>query len=132
MKFIDVYREPMAPAFLYSLLKERTPEQSISHKRMPSIDEHISFIISEPYPQWYLVEVDDELIGSVYLTDNREIGVFILERLKGIGLGKMIVEKMCEDNPGRILANINPDNMVSRKMFEGMGAKLIQVTYELG
>ena len=131
MKLIDVYGEPSAPAFLYLLLKERTAEQSISHKCMPSIDEHMTFFNSKPYLEWLLVEVGDEIVGSVYLTENREIGIFVMERFHGKGFGKAIIAKMKTDYPGRLLANINPENTVSRNMFEGLGAKMIQVTYEL-
>jgi RimJ/RimL family protein N-acetyltransferase len=131
MNFIDVYSDPTAPTFLYMLLRERTPQQSISHKRMPSIEEHLAFIESNPYPHWFLIEVDDDVVGSVYLTSNREIGIFILPKFHGRGIGKAVIDRMRRDYPGKLLANVNPENAVSRKMFEGLGAKLIQVTYEL-
>ena len=37
--------------YLYQLLGERTPDQSISHKEMPSIGEHIRFLESNPYEE---------------------------------------------------------------------------------
>lgn len=131
MKFINVYDSPIAPAFLFNLLGERTKEQSISHKKMPSLSEHMAFFNSKPYFRWYLIEVDNEFVGSVYLTKSREVGLFILKEFHGRGFGKSAVQKLREWHPGKILANINPGNDISRRMFEGMGATLIQVTYEL-
>lgn len=131
MKLLDVYDVPMAPAILFNLLKERTPEQSISHKSMPSAAEHLEFFMSKPYSHWYIVEVDGDYVGSVYLTELREIGIFIKKRFQGNGYGKRIVKEIMDRHPGRILANINPANSVSCSMFEKLGAKMIQVTYEL-
>ena len=35
--------------FLYELLSERDPVANISHKQMPTYDEHIRFVTSKPY-----------------------------------------------------------------------------------
>ena len=63
MKLIDVYASPEAARVLYELLAERNPEQNISHKAMPSFDEHCAFVASKPYQAWYLI-VDDTDVAS--------------------------------------------------------------------
>lgn len=115
---------------LYQLLKERTPDQSISHKKMPTLAEHISFIDSDPYLAWYFVEVD-EIVGTIYITRQREVGISIFKHQQGKGYGKEAVKMLRNIHPGRLLANISPLNDKSIDFFKGLGAKLIQFTYEL-
>ena len=54
--------------FLYKLLKERTPVENISHKKMPTYSQHVKFVMSKPYSVWYIVYHKKEKIGSFYLT----------------------------------------------------------------
>ena len=69
--------------FLYDLLKERNPQANISHKKMPSYAQHIKFVNSRPYTKWYIIEKGNEMVGSVYLSKQNEIGIFI-KNLKSI------------------------------------------------
>lgn len=131
MKFLNVYHVGGAVEFLYDMLRQRTPEQSISHRGMPSFDEHRRFVASTPYPFWCIIEVDNAWVGVIYLTHNREIGIFIHSDHRGNGYGRQAIELMREYIPGPILANINPNNVRSRTLFEKLGGKMIQVTYEL-
>ena len=63
--------------FLYNLLKEREPSTNISHKNMPSFSEHVTFVSSNPYFRWYIIEYQGKKSGSVYLSKNNEIGIFL-------------------------------------------------------
>ena len=63
--------------FLYNLLKERDSRANISHRKMPTYNEHLKFIRSKPYAKWYIVEFGASKIASVYLTSQNEIGIFI-------------------------------------------------------
>ncbi len=117
---------------LYQLLEERTPEQSISHKSMPTWEEHRAFVGSRPYAHWYLAYVANVgIVGSIYLTHQREIGVSILRAHQRKGYGLAAVRELMRLHPGRFLANVNPENAASRKLWEGIGGKLLQVTYEI-
>lgn len=131
MYFIDAYSSTESLNFLWRLLRERTPEQSISHVEMPTFDEHREFVESKPYLFWYIISVDDRWVGSIYFTRNREIGIFILNKYQGNGYGKQAIEKIRCMYPGPIYANVNPDNARSKKLFEDLGGKQIQVTYLL-
>lgn len=132
IELISVYRVPEAVEILFNLLKERTPKQSISHKHMPTPEEHFRFFMSKPYTAWYLIKGDDNYVGSIYLTDNREIGVFIFERYARLGYGLGAVKELMHLWPGRFLANINPSNDTSIKFFtKNFRARHIQNTYEL-
>ena len=118
--------------FLYELLSERKQITFISHKKMPTYEEHVKFIESEPYSKWYIIQIDDKKIGSIYLTKENEIGIFLKESLQRSGIGSNALNKLIDINPGlRYLANINPKNEKSIEFFKKSGFKLIQYTYEL-
>lgn len=114
---------------LYRLIAERTPEQSISHKEIPSYFQHVVFVQSQPYKHWYLIESQDGIVGATYLSKQNEIGIFIFKAHMGKGYGTAAVKKLMMLHAGPFLANINPNNAASRAMFEKLGFKFIQVTY---
>lgn len=133
MRLVDVYTVPDAADILWTLLSERTPDASISHKAMPTPEGHQAFVARRPYAAWYLIDVGaDYFVGAVYLTHQREIGIAILRRFRGFGYGRMAtLALMDKHGPGRYLANVAPRNFVSQAMFTDIGARLIQYTYEL-
>lgn len=116
--------------FLYDLLAERTPEQSISHKMMPTWEEHERFTCSAPYLAWYVIEDVGYLRGAIYLSKQREIGVGILRKHQRKGYARAAVLELMRLHPGRFLANVNPKNEASRKLWESLGFNLLQVTYQ--
>jgi RimJ/RimL family protein N-acetyltransferase len=126
-------------AFLYKLLAERPREANISHKTMPTLDEHVMFVKNHPYDAWYIIQDlnDCEYIGATYLQHNEiarghEIGVFVLRAFQGKGIGRWAVKELMEQHGKlRYLANIAPFNTRSFNMFRGLGFDRIQVTMEL-
>lgn len=118
--------------FLFELLKNRNPKFNISHKKMPSFKEHVTFVKSKPYSQWYVIKQDNEKIGSIYLSKQNEIGIFLKENTQGRGIGTTALQLLMMKNPKkRFLANINPKNKKSIEFFKKNGFKLIQYTFEL-
>jgi len=135
MKLIDVRsKHARATALLYALLEERKPENSISHRRMPSIAEHNRFVAAyggpgQPYQFWALIEVDGSIVGHVYLTRRNEIGIQIFERYHGKGYGPQAVKLLMQLFGDReYLANIAPGNGRSMDMFNRLGFDICQVT----
>ena len=63
--------------FLYEFLSERQPIENISHKQMPTFREHVKFINSTPYSKWYIINYDDQKIGTIYLSKQNEIGIHL-------------------------------------------------------
>ena len=118
--------------FLYELLKQRDPRANISHKRMPSFKQHESFIQSKPYSKWYIIQNFKNDVGSIYLSKNNEIGIFLIGKNQNKGIGCKALKLLIEKNPKiRYLANVNPKNKKSIDFFKKNGFKLIQHTYEL-
>tara|TARA_B110000467_G_scaffold19465_1_gene17079 strand:- start:457 stop:945 length:489 start_codon:yes stop_codon:yes gene_type:complete len=118
--------------FLYDLLKERDSRANISHKKMPSMLQHEKFIQSKPYSKWYIIQNLDNDVGSIYLSKNNEIGIFLIKKNQSKGIGVNALKLLMEKNPKtRYLANVNPKNNQSIKFFKKNGFNLIQHTYEL-
>ena len=141
LELVQVKKEPEAPKILWDLLEERTAEQSISHKAMPTADEHLAFVSKPPYRIWYLIKADDEYVGTLYLTPRNEIGISIFKAKQGMGYGKAAVQKLMSRwgkslarrrvGVNGFIANINPANERSVEFFKSMGFKLVQHTYVL-
>jgi hypothetical protein len=118
--------------FLYDLLKQRQSNENISHKKMPTLTQHIKFVKSKPYFKWYIILDDKSRLGSIYLSKQNEVGIFIDKNSRKIGIGNKSLELLIQKNPrNRYLANINPKNKKSIKFFTKNKFKLIQYTYEL-
>ena len=118
--------------FLYQILKEREIDTNISHKKMPTYNEHIDFVQSKPYSKWYIIYFGRKKVGSVYISKQNEIGIFIKRKFLKKGIGTRVLKIILEKNPKkRFLANINPKNKKSIEFFKKNGFKLLQKTYEL-
>lgn len=139
MKLVPIATEPDAAVVLYDLLAERAPEESISHRAMPTWDEHCAFIASAPYDCWCLIQVPDaglsaarDYVGAIYLTRRDEIGITIFETERQHGYASEAIRLLTKSHPRpRYLANINPRNTKSIHLFAKLGFALIQHTYEL-
>lgn len=114
--------------FLYELLGERDPKANISHKKMPTWDEHVRFNNYNPYKKDYVIWLGDERVGRLYISLNDEIGIFFTKKCQRKGYGKSILKQILK-NGGRFLANVSPSNKDAQRFFEGMGFKLVQYTY---
>ena len=111
---------------------ERDPLANISHKKMPSYHEHLLFVSSKPYSKWYVILYGMNKVGSIYLTSQNEIGIFIKKSFQNRQIGDTALREIIKKNPKkRYLANVNPKNKKSIQFFKNHGFKLIQYTFEL-
>jgi RimJ/RimL family protein N-acetyltransferase len=133
LTLVSVYRLPKrAPQLLYKLLQEREPHVNISHRVMPSWKQHNTFIARRPYSAWYLIKSHHDYVGAIYLTAINEIGISILARWRGFGFGPHAIRLLMRKHARmRYLANISPRNEKSIRMFQRLGFRIIQQTYEL-
>ena len=118
---------------LYHLLKDRPNYANISHNKMPYWEEHIAFMESNPYKEWFIVE-GLELsgymdVGSVYITKADEIGIAVLRKYWRKGYGLAIIKEVMKECPReKYYANISPYNMGSQKLFKKLGFTTLQYT----
>ena len=118
--------------FLFDLLKERDARVNISHRKMPTYSQHTKFIKSKPYSKWYIILKSKQKIGSIYLSKNDEIGIFLSKKFQGKNVGNFALNELMKKNPRkRFLANVNPKNKKSIQFFKNNKFKLIQHTFEL-
>ena len=140
-RLVDVYRggkiDQADVDFLYQLLLERPAEANISHREMPTPEQHKQFVHRRPYAHWYLLGAEDgegrqgPNVGAIYLTQAREVGIFILRDYWGAGYARAALEELRRAHPGPILANVAPGNERSHRFFKAAGGRLISMTYEL-
>jgi RimJ/RimL family protein N-acetyltransferase len=133
MRLVDVYSVTDAADTLWGLLAEREPHQSISHRRMPTLQQHLEFIERRPYAYWYVIDAGaPDYVGAVYLTHQREIGVGILRAYQRQRFARSAVRMLIERHPGRFLWNVNPANAASVALCQSLGFRPepIQHTYE--
>lgn len=130
----------------YKLLIDRKLCESISHQKMPSMDDHIRFVRRKPYQHWFAISDPvwsmKSLIGAIYATHRNEIGIAILPIFRSHGIATDALTKFMEMSdplpavpavrPGYYVANINPANIASIRLFEKFNATHIQNTYRIG
>jgi RimJ/RimL family protein N-acetyltransferase len=117
--------------FLYDLLAQRDPIANISHRRMPTMAEHVAFMRTQPYTAWMVVLADGKRVGSIYLSHTNEIGLHLLNDQTGHGYGTDAIAALVIQYPReRYFANVAPGNVRSREFFERHGFRCIQHTLE--
>lgn len=115
---------------LYALLAERPKYACISHKKMPTFEDHLKFVQSEPYSEWFSIYHGENWVGSFYVTKDNEIGIGVLNKFSGKGIAFDILKRYISHHPKvRFLANINPKNSRSKHLFQKLGFTHIQETY---
>ena len=118
--------------FLYELLKERDPTTNISHQKMPTYNKHVNFVLSKPYRRWYIIYYEKNKAGSIYLSKQNEIGIFVKKEFFMNGVGTYALKLLMDLNPReQFLANINPKNKKSKEFFKKNKFKILQHTYEV-
>ena len=75
---LNMQLEPVVPdelqtEVLFELLKAR--EHTISHKTMPSYDEHIIFVLNNPYRHWYIIYNEGKIFGNLYVQYDNSVGI---------------------------------------------------------
>jgi RimJ/RimL family protein N-acetyltransferase len=122
---------------LYDLLKERLGDDTvnISHEKMPSWQQHVDFVCNEPYLYHDMIVNDEDpkqVLGTLYVTHDNEIGIFIFKVHQGKGYAREAVTAILDAYPcEEFYANVNPKNTKSIEFFERLGFRLIQQTYKL-
>lgn len=118
--------------FLYELLKNRSLNVNISHKKMPTYTQHSNFVKAHPYSKWYIIFLGNQKIGSLYLSKINEIGISLKKEFNKKRIKNSVLDILVEKDPRkRYLVNINPKNKNSIEFFIRRDFKLIQYSYEL-
>ena len=118
--------------FLYELLKNKAPNANISHKKMPTYDEHIKFVLSKPYTNWYVIEYDEKNAGAIYLSKRDEIGISISNDYEYEQIAKTAIKLLIELNPRkRYLVNVSPKDIRTQEFLLKNGFSGLEYVYEM-
>lgn len=129
--------------FLYRMLKERTnqPNLNISHKTLPTYENHVKFLESQPYKEFWLLFWNGARIGLCYLTKSapnylgNEFGIYIMKTMQRQGLGTFFFKKFIEYckqfHKGPFYVNTNPENKVMQNFIKKFEFKPLQLTFRL-
>ena len=69
----EISKNENSVKILFEHLKNR--KFNISHKNLPSYNDHKSFVLNHPYRKWFFVKKDNHLVGSVYIQYDNSIGI---------------------------------------------------------
>lgn len=117
---------------LWTLLEASLPSENISHRVMPSHEDHIKFVISRPYQCWYMIINGPLIIGAIYLTYLNEFGIRLFSDFHNQGYEKEAIRRLAIMHPHkRYLMNINPANSRLKDVVDDLGGRLIQHTFEI-
>ena len=118
--------------FLYDLLKNKDPNANISHKKMPSYDEHVEFVMSKPYTNWYIIEYDKKNVGTIYLSKQDEIGISVNNDYEYDQIVKPALKLLMKLNQRkRYLANTSPKDVRSQEFLLKNGFIGLEYVYEM-
>ena len=118
--------------FLYELLKNKDPNANISHKKMPSYDEHVEFVMSKPYTNWYIIEYDKKNVGAIYLSKQDEIGISISNDYEYDQIVKPALKLLMKLNQRkRYLANTSPKDVRSQEFLLKNGFTGLEYVFEM-
>ena len=99
---------------------------------MPSYDEHVEFVMSKPYTNWYIIECDKKNVGSTYLSKLDEIGISINEGYEFDQIAKTALKLLIKLNPRkRYLANVSPKDIRLQEFFLKSGFTGFEYVYEI-
>ena len=118
--------------FLYDLLKNKDSNANISHKKMPSYDEHVEFVMSKPYTNWYIIEYDKKNVGAIYLSKQDEIGISVNNDYEYDQIAKPALKLLMKLNQRkRYLANTSTKDVRSQEFLLKNGFTGLEYVYEM-
>ncbi len=137
VRFVKVQKTFEHFEVLYTLLQQRT--HTISHKKLPNFEDHILFVKKNPYRIWYLIQVSEVFLGSIYILNNNCVGINVLNQEKSI-LKKSIdwvsrsfkpLPEIKSVRPPNFYLNVNLENTNLISALTELNARPIQLTYLL-
>ena len=138
MELEDIIPTSKQINILYIQLKKRV--HNISHKKIPSFQNHKLFIKNNPYRAWCIVKESKSVIGNVYVKFDNSIGLNCYNdvssaQLKNIlSLIKLKISPLKEKPSIRskdFFINIASSNKSLRKKINSIGLVETQRTYIL-
>ena len=121
------------------LLFEHLKKKSfpISHKNLPSFDEHKEFVLTSPYRFWFLVKNNGQDLGNCFISYQNCIGLNVITNKKDDYA--MILEKIFKEfsplpaiksiRTESFHVNSNPQNRLLKEALISFKMDLLEETY---
>ncbi len=135
LRLIKVKRTVEDATLLFEILKKRT--HTISHKSLPTFQEHKKFVLNHPYRVWFIVKNKYDDIGTVYILKNNSIGINLFKE-KTTATPWIIKKILSKYKPLKEIKsvraaefdfNVSPGDADYISILKKMGARLAQSTY---
>ena len=93
LKTNDIELDPVIPSdiqteLLYQQLRSRT--NSISHRVLPSYDNHKEFVTKHSYRAWFIIKSTDLVLGNVYVQHDNSIGLNCCNQISEIQIKSIL------------------------------------------
>ncbi len=122
---------------LFNLLQSRVHKISYQDTNHQA---HSKFVSEHPYRLWFLVKVNNDYVGSFYITKENTIGINVTDESTQIAVKEII--KFVNDNHAPLPAmpsvrarqysiNVPPTNEILAQTLKVLGADIAQISYYL-
>ena len=138
LNFEEVSRDLLVDQveFLFDLLKSR--RYGISHKSMPTYEDHKFFISNFPYFKWLIISYGEIKIGALYINQDNSVSINLLpNKIKHLDEIIQLFEiKFLPQEPLKSLRsrnfffNLHPEDVMMKKTLEKNGYIISQISYE--
>jgi carbamoyl-phosphate synthase large subunit len=142
-KNVNIYLEKIIPTsdqlnLLYNQLGARS--HNISHKVLPSYEEHKDFVKNNPYRAWFIVRYESTFIGNTYIQFDNSVGLNLGENITSYQIQKILslicsqlppLESVPSSRRGSYFVNVPSSNISLQKKLNLIKCKEIQRAYTL-
>lgn len=118
--------------WLYDLLQQRMTRLgvNISHRRMPSYEDHVAFWDAQPYACAWIIMSGYRPVGYFYLTKIlNELGIQCFAEFDTQAFYLVVIDHVLKMGLGEILANVNPRHSELITALRARGFEVCQHTY---
>ena len=122
-----VLPSPSQTETLYQQLRARN--HTISHKSLPSYDDHKEFVINHPYRAWFIIFLNKIALGNVYINHDNSIGLNCSDEISEAQIKKILNQITSEFHPleavpsvriGKFL-NVASSNTILQEKLKNLG-----------
>ena len=121
---------------LYKQIKKRS--HNISHKSVPSFDQHAKFVQNHPYREWVIVKDNDRAIGNVYIHFDNSIGLHfesskyfdrVDEVLRFVNTSSLPLPAEPSVRIGEFFFRVSSDNRLLQERLSILGFREVERTF---
>ena len=124
---------------LYDLFIQRPSEAKISAADILSFEEHEKFVENHPYRYWFLLKIKTRYVGTVYVTYENQLGVFLTEQFQDLfeDVLKYIIRAfdplpaLPSSRASGFSLNVSANDKECLRKFDKLGISPYQFTFKL-